>query len=126
MEYDLKNKEILIIDDEQPIVDIVMAVLAREGAKPSGISSAEKATQMTRTNDYDAIILDRYMPYKDGHALLKEFKANSKTKDTPVIMLTGESKQSEIQKSLELGVAGYVIKPFKPKSFLMQLKKILG
>ena len=122
----LQDKRFLVVDDEQATVDIVKEVLNQNGAKASGITNPEQGFGMMAKEQYDAIILDRYMDEVDGHEILEQLKKHPKMKIVPVIMLTGESKSTEIKKSIELGASGYVIKPFTPKSFLAQLEKILG
>lgn len=125
MENFLKNKKFLVIDDEQSTVDIVKEVLNQNGAQAAGITNPEKGFGMLSRESYNAIILDRYMPGVDGHDILTQLKEHPKMKHIPVVMLTGESQSTEIMKSLSLGASGYVVKPFTPKSFLLQLKKIL-
>ena len=122
----LRNKNFLVIDDEISTVDIVKEVLNQNGAKSTGITNPEQGFGMMSEEVYDAVILDRYMPGVDGHEILEQLKKHPKMKDIPVVMLTGESKSTEIKKSIELGASGYVVKPFTPKSFLMQLQKILS
>jgi len=121
----LKNKSFLVVDDEQATVDIVKAVLKQNDAKGTGIVNPEQAMGLLAKETFDCVVLDRYMPNMDGHDVLRQIRADSKTGSMPVIMLTGESQVAEIKKSLELGASGYVVKPFTPKSFLSQLKKIL-
>lgn len=122
----LKDKSFLIIDDEQSTIDIVKEVLSQNGATAAGITHPEKGFGMMNENAYDAIILDRYMPGVDGHEILKQLKEHPSMRAIPVVMLTGESKSEEIVRSIQLGASGYVVKPFTPRSFLAQLKKILG
>ena len=122
----LKDKSFLIIDDEPSTINIVKEVLNQNGAKASGITRPEKGFGMMSKDVFDAIILDRYMPGVDGHDILKQLKEHPTMKGIPVIMLTGESKSEEIVRSIQLGASGYVVKPFTPRSFLAQLKKILG
>ena len=122
----LRDKNFLVIDDEIATVDIVKEVLNQNGAKSTGITNPEQGFGMMSEENYDAVILDRYMPGVDGHEILEQLKQHPKMKGIPVIMLTGESKSTEIKKSIELGASGYVVKPFTPKSFLMQLEKILS
>ncbi len=121
----LKGKSFLIIDDEQSTIDIVKEILNQNGAKATGITHPEKGFGMMAQEKYDAIILDRYMPDLDGHEILEQLKAHPTMKSVPVIILSGESQASEILKSIKLGAAGYVVKPFTPQSFLAQLEKIL-
>ena len=121
----LKGRSFLVIDDEQSTIDIVKEVLTQNGADAKGITTPSKGFGMMANDSYDAIILDRYMPDVDGHDILKQLKDHPNMKAVPVIMLTGESNSAEILKSIELGASGYVVKPFTPRSFLAQLKKIL-
>ena len=95
----LKDKKFLVIDDEISTVDIVKEVLTQNGAKSTGITNPEQGFGMMSEEVYDAVILDRYMPGVDGHEILEQLKKHPKMKDIPVIMLTGESKSSEIKKS---------------------------
>ncbi len=125
MSGNLKNKKVLIVDDEQSMIDIVKAVLKREGANPIGINTAQKGLQVAKSAPFDAIILDRHMPDGDGNDILMQLKKYPGTSRVPVIMLTGEKDSKEISQSLKLGARGYIIKPFKPVDFLRQLNKLL-
>ena len=106
----LKNKRFLVVDDEPATV----------------VTNPEHCLGMLAQDKYDGVILDRYMPQMDGLEVLKQVKDGTLVEDIPVIMLTGESTEPEIKKAIELGAAGYVVKPFTPKGFLAQLDKILA
>ena len=122
----LKNKKILIIDDEPGMLDITREILNRAGAKPYTANSFDKGLHTVRFESVDALLLDRYMPDGDGLEFLQRLKATPETKTLPVVMLTGEKDMNEIKKSLEAGAVGYIAKPFTPKTFLSQLEKILN
>ena len=122
---ELKGRNFLIVDDEQTIITIVREVLKQLGAHPFVAMNIRDGMKMALREELDAIILDRYLGKDDGHTLLQELKSNPQTQSIPVIMLTGESKVQEIQKSVKMGASGYVVKPFTPKGFLAQLDKIL-
>lgn len=121
----LKDKRILVIDDEQAMINIVSSILKRMGAQSYGVNSPERAFHMMKSQDFDAIILDRYMQERDGLEVLKEIKDTPVLKDVPVIMLTGDKSAEGIKSAIDLGPSGYIIKPFTPKSFLLQLEKLL-
>jgi len=108
------------------MLEIVKSVLKRAEALPEGANTIKKGLGLTRIYDFDAIILDRYMPDGDGHEVLEKLKGEPRTKTIPVVMLTGEKNMNEIQTSIKLGAVGYIAKPFTPKSFLGQLDKILA
>ncbi len=120
-----QNKNILVIDAEQFMLDIVKVLLKREGAIPTGAHMAQKGLELAKSHVFHAIILDRYMEDGDGNDVLQELKTFPKTRDVPVIMLTGEKDRFQIMKSIQLGAVGYIVKPFKPSDFLNQLEKLL-
>lgn len=122
----LKNRKILVVDDEQAMLSIVKEVLKKAGADPVTLTNPELTRAAVYKARFDAVILDRHMPQKDGNEVLKELKADPVTQKIPVIMLTGEKDMKEVQASLKLGAVGYIVKPFTPKNFLSQLSKILG
>ena len=126
MAFDLQNKKILIIDDEQTMVEIVRSLITKHNGDPLGVTTAQRGLDAAKSGDFDLIILDRYLPGHDGLEILRALKASPNTGRIPILMLTGEKETSEIQKSVELGASGYVVKPFQPKKFLYQIIKILG
>lgn len=121
----LANRSVLIIDDEQATLEIVKKLLVTVGADASSVSEPKRALEVAAHGRFDVIILNRSMPGVEGYDLLQALKANEETKHIPVIMLSGEKHSSEVMKSIKMGAAGYVVKPFTPKSFLTQLNKIL-
>ena len=121
----LTGQRILVIEDDPVMLDIIKQIISGVNAIASGVSSVEKGLHMSRCHEYDLIVLDRYMPDGDGHDVLRALKSNVATKDTPVLMLTGETKSDQIRESIDLGAVGYIVKPFKPKDFIAWLEKIL-
>jgi len=119
------RKKILIVDDDQPMIEIVKAVLKNEGAEPIGTVSPDKAIEIANSESIDAVILDRYMPERDGLDVLTQLKKTEKTKNIPVIMLTAEGQIEEIKKTVAMGADGYVVKPFVPEKIIKQLSKVL-
>jgi len=113
------------MDDELGMLDIAKEFFNQYGAHACTASTAIDAMRMAETGKYDLIILDRRLPDGDGNEVLKKIKGMEAAKNTPVIMLTGEKKMTEIKSSIELGAAGYITKPFRPTDFLAQLEKIL-
>ncbi len=122
----LKNKKVLVVDDDDTIIDIVVAILQGCGAEPYSLNDGAQALRKALCTSFDAIILDRHMSDVDGHDVLKSLKADPGTKNIPVIMLTGETRAEEIQESLKLGISGYITKPFTPKNFIARMNTILA
>ena len=126
MTISLKDKSILVIDDEQLILDIVKTLIKSHGGEAEGLSNGDKAVSLTRENTYDLIVLDRHMPDMDGLDVLNALKKDKATQNVPVLMLTGERSEKEIKRCIAAGAIGYIAKPFQPKRLLFQIAQILG
>ena len=124
MDLLLKNKKVLVVDDEQLILDIVKSIVSSCSGEADSRPNAQNIIGIIKNFNYDLLILDRYMPEHDGIDVLKAIKNDPYIKHTPVIMLTGESEKKEIIKCVQAGANGYVIKPFKPRDLISQIARI--
>ncbi len=113
------NQKILVVDDEQPIADILKFNLEKEGYQVIVANDGDEAIRMAEEEDPELILLDIMLPNKDGNEVLREVR---KTKSMPIIMLT--AKDSEIDKvlGLELGADDYVTKPFSNRELIARVK----
>lgn len=113
------KKKILVVDDEQPIADILKFSLEKEGYEVICAYDGEEAIELAEKESPDLILLDIMLPYKDGMEVCREVR---KTSEIPIIMLT--AKDSEIDKvlGLELGADDYVTKPFSTRELLARVK----
>ncbi|RKN85982.1 response regulator YycF [Paenibacillus ginsengarvi] len=111
--------KILVVDDEQPIAEILKFNLEKEGYQVICAFDGGKAVELAFSEDPDLILLDIMLPVKDGMDVCREVRAK---KDTPIIMLT--AKDSEVDKvlGLELGADDYVTKPFGTRELLARVK----
>ncbi|WLR50839.1 response regulator YycF [Bacillus tianshenii] len=112
-------KHILVVDDEQPIADILQFNLEKEGFKVTCAYDGEEALQKVKEGLPDLVLLDIMLPHRDGMEVCRELR---KKYDMPVIMLT--AKDSEIDKvlGLELGADDYVTKPFSTRELIARVK----
>lgn len=113
------DEKILVVDDEQPIADILKFNLEKEGYEVVCAFDGEEAVQLAFQEQPDLILLDLMLPKKDGMDVCKEIRMRL---NTPIIMLT--AKDSEIDKvlGLELGADDYVTKPFSTREILARVK----
>jgi CheY-like chemotaxis protein len=102
---------ILLVDDETINLDVLSRRLGREGYLVSQAESGRKALDLMQVQKFDLVILDVRMPDMDGIEVLKNIKADVKTRSTPVIMLSAHSSDKIIRKCLLLGAADYLSKP---------------
>jgi CheY-like chemotaxis protein len=102
---------ILLVDDETINLDVLSRRLEREGYLVNRAERGRKALDLMQVQQFDLVILDVHMPDMDGIEVLKHIKADTKTKTTPVIMLSASSSSKIIRKCLLQGAADYLTKP---------------
>lgn len=103
-------KTILFIEDESALQKTLGDVLKQEGFAVVSALDGEKGIQMAKEQVPDLILLDLMLPKQNGFDVLKSLKADEKTKDIPVIVLTNLEAMEDIQKVLELGATTYLVK----------------
>lgn len=121
----MSKEKILIVDDEEDVVELVRYNLEKEGYKIESANSGEDALKSAKSKSPDLIILDLMLPGIDGLEVCRRLKADSKTENIPVIMLTAKIEESDIVTGLELGAQDYVTKPFSPKVLIARVRRIL-
>ncbi len=111
--------KILVVDDEQPIADIIKFNLEKEGHQVICAFDGGEAVRLAFEEKPDLILLDLMLPVKDGMDVCREVRTKLQM---PIIMLT--AKDTEIDKvlGLELGADDYVTKPFSTRELLARVK----
>lgn len=122
----MNSKIILVIDDDLTLLSIVESVLEAYSFNVITAENGEDGIEKAKTHTPNAILLDRKMPGLSGQDVLKTLKKDPKTKDIPVVMLTGDNNVSDVAKSLELGASDYIVKPFDNENLLMRIKNVLN
>ena len=117
LEKDVKT--ILIVDDEQPIIDILVYNLKKEGYRTIEANDGVTAVNMALEQKPDLILLDIMLPKLDGLSVCKRIKNSY---NVPILMLT--AKDGEIDKilGLELGADDYITKPFSVRELVARVK----
>jgi len=105
------NYSILVVDDEKTNLNVLNHTLHREYVV---YMAKDGKTALEIANNYmpDLILLDIIMPDMDGYEVITTLKASEKTKDIPVIFITGLDSDEDIEKGKALGAADYISKPF--------------
>ena len=116
------DEKILVVDDEQPIADILEFNLKKEGFQVDVAYDGSEALKRVEESVPDLVLLDIMLPQKDGMEVCREIRKNH---DMPIIMLT--AKDAEIDKvlGLELGADDYVTKPFSTRELIPRVKASL-
>ena len=121
------SKHILCIEDEPEMIDLIRLILGRRGFDVVGAAGGKEGLEKVRENPPDLILLDLMMPDMDGWEVYQQIKADEKTKDIPVIVVT--AKAQSIDKVLGLHIAkvdDYIAKPFSPQDLLNSVDKVFS
>ena len=115
---------VLVVDDEASIRDLLSKTLALAEYDVDTAPDGTSALDRMRAFNYDLLIADLKMPGMDGLTLIRQAKRIKA--DLPVIIITGFSTESSAIEAVNLGVAGYLTKPFRVPQVLAAASKALG
>lgn len=122
----IKNKTILLVDDDITIVNFLNDILSDEGFFIVSAYNGKQAIQKARAGFVDLIILDWNMPEMDGLMTLKNLVSDNLTKNIPVIMLTGVMTDSEnLKTALDEGAFDFVRKNFDKIELISRINAAL-
>jgi len=121
------KKRILIVDDSENIRKLVKIIVKRVGdyeyiEAGTGSEGLKKALKYKP----DLIILDLVIPGMDGIELCRRVKAEEKTKDIPIIVLTSETTYDAVEQAKDAGADIFIGKPFEPKDLRESVKELIG
>lgn len=120
-------KKILCIEDEPEMIDLIRLILGRRGFEVHGAAGGLEGIKMIREMLPDLILLDLMMPDMDGWEVYQQMKADTATRDIPVIVVT--AKAQNIDKVLGLHIAkvdDYIAKPFSPQELMDSVDKVFS
>ena len=125
------KKRILVVDDEPDFAAIVQTNLEKEGFEVEVAYSGEEGLEKVYANPPDAIVLDIMMPGKDGYAVCKELKADDKTVDIPVILLTAVASHVTTTRyshadGMSTEADDYIAKPASAEEITESIKSLVG
>jgi len=121
---DSQRPRVLVVDDEASIRDLLSKTLALAEYDVDVAPDGRSALERMRMYPYDLLIADLKMPGMDGLTVIREAKRYKG--DLPVIIITGFSTESSAIEAVNLGVAGYLTKPFRVPQVLAAAAKALG
>jgi excisionase family DNA binding protein len=115
---------VLVVDDEASIRDLLAKTLALAEYDVDVAPDGRSALDRMRMYPYDLLIADLKMPGMDGLTVIREAKRYKS--DLPVIIITGYSTEASAIEAVNLGVSGYLTKPFRVPQVLNAAAKALG
>lgn len=113
------KKTILIVDDERPIVDILVYNLQKEGYNTLEATDGLEAVKIALDEEPDLILLDIMLPKMDGLTVCKKIRNSL---NVPILMLTAKDEEIDKIVGLELGADDYITKPFSVRELMARIK----
>lgn len=119
-----RKKHILIVDDDSRVLRLLQSYLSGRYELATAING-KVALKFLEKKETDLVLLDYEMPVDNGAAVLEKIRANEKTKDLPVVFLTGVTEKNKIREVLALKPQGYLLKPVDMEKLSSTIKGIL-
>ena len=117
---------VLVVEDEQDIAALIKHALERSGdAQVDVVSSGDTALRAVRDTAPDLVILDINLPVISGTEVCRVMRGNAETAQTPIIMLTARTSESDRVAGLDLGADDYVTKPFSLRELSARVRAVL-
>jgi two-component system, chemotaxis family, chemotaxis protein CheY len=117
---------VLIVDDSPAMrlfVRRVMEISGFDVAECLEASNGTQALEVLKTEWVDAILSDINMPGMDGEELVRRVEADESLRRIPVIIISTDGSRARVDRMLELGARGYVMKPFRPEVLRAELER---
>ncbi len=121
------GKHILIVDDSKTVRNLVAFIMKKEGFKVTvaedGLDGLEK---LYSAEAVDLIVSDVNMPRMDGLTFIKTVREQEAYRDIPIVVLSTEGQDRDIQTGLTVGANLYMVKPAQPEKLVRNVKMLLG
>jgi two-component system phosphate regulon response regulator PhoB len=116
---------ILVVEDEPAIAELLSVNLGFAGHKVLVAENAEIAQSIVEGQLPDLILLDWMLPGMSGVRYARKLRADERTKEIPIIMLTARTDEGDKVEGLETGADDYITKPFSPKELMARIKAVM-
>ena len=117
---------ILVADDDEDILALVRAVLERSGHEVVTVADGAEALATVRTRRPDLAVLDITMPLVDGLEVLRRLRADAETAALPVVLLSAQAQEADIERGFVTGASAYIKKPFSPRELVTRVAQLLA
>jgi len=119
------NGAILVVEDEPITQRLIAANLERAGHRVMRAANVPEAMASIREVVPDLVLLDWILPNATGVSFARQLRTDQRTRDIPIIMLTGRSQESDKVTGLEAGADDYITKPFSTRELLARIKAVI-
>ncbi len=126
MDEQSRGPTVLVVEDDPVILRLLSVTFDMEGFKVLTAADGNEAIEVAVSDRPDAVITDIMMPKLDGLAVLAELKADTRTAEIPVVLLSARAQTADVRKGLDAGADDYVTKPFEPFDLIDLVNKLLA
>lgn len=120
-----KLPRVLIVEDEPAIAELIAVNLRHNGFQPFWAEDGDSAQRELDAVLPDVILLDWMLPGQSGLALARKWRADSRTKPVPILMLTARGDEPDKIAGLDAGADDYITKPFSTQELLARIRAVL-
>lgn len=118
------SKKALVVDDSYTMRNMVSLALKESDFDVVTANDGVEALDAVNDTPFDIVITDINMPNMDGITLIKELRAKSDFRFTPILVLTTEGGEDMKKQGKEAGATGWIVKPFDPKTLMSAVNKV--
>ena len=119
-------KHVLVVDDDPSLALLAQLVLERAGFSVRRAVDGPLALEALAEDPLpDLVLLDVMLPRLDGFEVLRRIRADARTKDLPVIMVTSFSRDQDAARGRELGANDYIVKPLMETDFIKRIRHLV-
>jgi DNA-binding response OmpR family regulator len=121
---DVDRPRILVVDDEASVRDMIAQSLSTRDYDVDSVEDGPTAVERLKAQNYDLLITDLKMPGMDGLSVIRA--ARQQSAELPIIIITGFSTEASAIEAINLGVCGYLTKPFRMPRVIQIAARALG
>lgn len=117
------SKKVIVVEDDLPIAELLQLHISDLGLQTVHFADGQKALEYLTVHPFDLLILDVNLPGRNGFEICHELR--SLDIQSPILMLTAKTDESDKVNGLELGADDYLTKPFGMREFIARIKALL-
>jgi two-component system, OmpR family, phosphate regulon response regulator PhoB len=121
----MADTRILVVEDEQPIRDLIAFGLRRAGCDVALAEHSQAALASIGDKRPDLVLVDWMLPDMSGLELVRQLRRDSNTRDIPIMMLTARAEEADKVAGLDSGADDYLTKPFSARELLARIQAVL-
>jgi len=121
------KKSILLVEDDADLVELATRWLERDGYAVRSVTDGQVALDLLAADPLpDLVLLDVMLPHITGFDVLKRLRADARTRELPVVLVTSLTREKDEKRGRELGATDYIVKPLMRLDFLKRVAQAVG